>query len=339
MKYQRGGGLPKLGQCLTSPVPAVNCHLKKAQADNATLTSMHNNGAVGGGRRRRGGEAVAPVCPTAPGVPTISPTYAAGANAHMSPNGNHNIYAGLKLQAAQKANAQNDSVAGWKDVNTTQAGGSALGHFVENLNNMAGGNATMCRHIDSQDRCRVNYESCIHDRSMQREDIRRLLRENDALKEFIPKAVEEADLLGLDMGAAASSRRYRRHRRRRKSNVRKNKSRKKRKKRGGDSAGPGSSKSDGESHRTSLDDGRHSSGSFGGGGNGNLKKCVQKCKDAAATARAESTMRLRRTAVSMGLPGAKMEHEARVQSRFAATAVEDRQKQREAMKRAAASGR
>ena len=269
MKYQRGGVLPQLGQCLTHTEPAVGCQLKKAQAHNANMILIQNMGAAGGARRRRGGGG-APVCPTAPGVPTISPTYAAGANNNMSPNGNHNIYAGLKLQAVQKANAQNDSVAGWADINKTQAGGSALGNFVENLNNMAGGAGDLCTNLDTSEgrkKCQEGYETCLKGRAIQNEDIRHLKEKVEQekgvdrgpdLMQFPP--TEGVLVPGVTGGGGTRARRRKTHRR-------KNKKYRRRRKCGGDSGGPGTADSDGDPERATdnLPDGRSSHGSFGGG--------------------------------------------------------------------------
>jgi hypothetical protein len=141
MKNKRGGNktctpavAPAISQALVSTTAAVQHNVTHTKKHNENMVAMHQGTAIGGARKRRGG-----TCATDPCGLRVAPTYAAGANKNMRPNGNQNIAAGLKLQAQQTAASQGDSVAGWSKVNKTQVGGSALGNFVESLNGMAGG--------------------------------------------------------------------------------------------------------------------------------------------------------------------------------------------------------
>ena len=145
MKNKKGGNpitLPKIGQCITNTTTAVNCHVAASKQNAKNMIALHEGTAAGGGRHKRGGK-TPPSCPTlaGTGIPAVAPTYAAGASDHMSPNGNTNIHAALTVQATQKAQALNDSTAGWADINNNpqSGGGSALGGFIESLNNMSGG--------------------------------------------------------------------------------------------------------------------------------------------------------------------------------------------------------
>ena len=221
---------PQIANCLVNTTAASSCGHAQRQASAKSHTALlSSTGAHGGGRRRRGGD----TCATAPGVPNIAPTYAAGSSNQMKPNGNQNIANSLKLAASQQANASQDGTQGWAKVdNNKKGGGSALGNFVENLNNMSGGDATICKDLNTDKqkrRCRVAFEDCIRDRSLQAETIRQLKREN----EHLPREVKEGDLLGIRGGSRRRRRRRRRKTRKRKGKKRRKRRRKSRRRRGG----------------------------------------------------------------------------------------------------------
>ena len=72
-------------------------------------------------------------------VPLTAVTYSTGASDQMSPNGNENMKGAQQLAANQQAQAALDDPTGWDTPPTQGGGGTQLGTFIENLNNMGGG--------------------------------------------------------------------------------------------------------------------------------------------------------------------------------------------------------
>lgn len=128
---------------------------KHAQTGNRIAAQKHNEllikaGANVGGKRRnkkKGGrksrrkKGGSKSCGCS-GVPTTITTYTAGSSNTMSPNPNDNIAAAQQLMANTLCAGSLDSMGdSWSGGGTRKkrGGTSALGTFVENLNNMNGG--------------------------------------------------------------------------------------------------------------------------------------------------------------------------------------------------------
>ena len=99
---------------------------------NATKQNDLNKNTMAGGKtkkkRKRGG-----ACPTADGASLIVPTFGSSNNKSIRPNPKQNLQ--TAMQHALQENANNKSNAGVE--NWSGGGTTALGAFVENLNNMS----------------------------------------------------------------------------------------------------------------------------------------------------------------------------------------------------------
>ncbi len=98
----------------------------------------------GGTRKKRRGKKGGSKSCGCSGVPKASPTFIAGSSNNMSPNANDNILQGQQLLAntlcAGSLDNMGDSWSGSGGGKRKRRGGvSALGSFVESLNNMNGG--------------------------------------------------------------------------------------------------------------------------------------------------------------------------------------------------------
>jgi len=116
------------------------------------VDSMHNRwnrhaqllNISGGTRKKRRGKKGGSKSCGCSGVPKASPTFIAGSSNNMSPNANDNILQGQQLLAntlcAGSLDNMGDSWSGSGGGKRKRRGGvSALGSFVESLNNMNGG--------------------------------------------------------------------------------------------------------------------------------------------------------------------------------------------------------
>jgi len=98
----------------------------------------------GGTRKKRRGKKGGSKSCGCSGVPKASPTFIAGSSNNISPNANENLLQGQQLLAntlcAGSLDNMGDSWSGSGGGKRKRRGGtSALGNFVESLNNMSGG--------------------------------------------------------------------------------------------------------------------------------------------------------------------------------------------------------
>ena len=115
----------------TSLVASVSGGLADAKQNNTKQNVLNKNAMAGGKthkKRKRGGG-----CPTANGASLIVPTFASSNNKNIGPSPHKNLQKAMQLALQENANNKsNEGVENWSGGGTT-----ALGAFVENLNNMS----------------------------------------------------------------------------------------------------------------------------------------------------------------------------------------------------------